>query len=134
MYKPDGFDKEKLDYLIELKNVKRGRIEEYAHHFGLQYYENDKPWKVPCDIALPCAVQNELDIADAKILVKNGCKLVAEGANMPTTPGAIKILEDAEIMYAPGKAANAGGVATSGLEMSQNSIRLSLTREEVENK
>lgn len=134
IYDPDGITHEKLEFLLELKNEKRGRISEYADKYGVPYYANEKPWKIPCDIALPCAVQNELDEKDAKLLVKNGCKLVAEGANMPTTPEAIEVLHENKILYAPGKAANAGGVATSGLEMSQNSIRLSWTREEVENK
>ncbi len=132
IYDPDGIDTEKLAYLMELKNVKRGRISEYAERFGCPYYEGEKPWKIPCDVALPCAVQNELDQSDALLLVKNGCKLVAEGANMPTTPGAITVFGDHHVLYAPGKASNAGGVAASGLEMTQNSIRLYWTREEVE--
>ncbi|MBN8676544.1 MAG: NADP-specific glutamate dehydrogenase [Chitinophagales bacterium] len=134
IYDPDGIDSEKLAYLLELKNVRRGRISEYADKYGVPYYEGEKPWKIPCDIALPCAVQNELNGEDAQLLVDNGCMLVAEGANMPTTPEAIALLQENHIMYAPGKAANAGGVATSGLEMSQNSIRLSWSREEVENR
>lgn len=134
IYDPDGIDNEKLKFILELKNVRRGRIAEYAKKYGVPYYEGEKPWKIPCDIALPCAVQNELDEKDALLLVKNGCMLVAEGANMPTTPEAIELLQESHILYAPGKAANAGGVATSGLEMSQNSIRLSWTREEVETK
>lgn len=134
IYDPDGIDNEKLEFILELKNVRRGRIAEYAKKYGVPYYEGEKPWKIPCDIALPCAVQNELDEKDALLLVKNGCMLVAEGANMPTTPEAIEVLQESHILYAPGKAANAGGVATSGLEMSQNSIRLSWTREEVETK
>ncbi|MBI5370957.1 MAG: NADP-specific glutamate dehydrogenase [Sphingobacteriales bacterium] len=134
IYDPDGIDEEKLEYILELKNVRRGRIAEYAKKYNVPYYEGEKPWKIPCDVALPCAVQNELDKKDAELLVKNGCKLVAEGANMPTTPAAIDVLQENGVMYAPGKAANAGGVATSGLEMSQNSIRLSWTRLEVENK
>ncbi|MFT3846946.1 MAG: NADP-specific glutamate dehydrogenase [Lacibacter sp.] len=134
IYDPDGITHEKLEFILELKNEKRGRISEYAEKYGVPFYADEKPWKIPCDIALPCAVQNELDENDAKLLVKNGCKMVAEGANMPTTPEAIEVLQENGILYAPGKAANAGGVATSGLEMSQNSIRLSWTREEVENK
>ncbi|MEQ1799770.1 MAG: NADP-specific glutamate dehydrogenase [Lacibacter sp.] len=134
IYDPDGITHEKLEFILKLKNEKRGRISEYADKYGVPYYANEKPWKIPCDIALPCAVQNELDEKDAKLLVKNGCKMVAEGANMPTTPEAIEVLHENRVLYAPGKAANAGGVATSGLEMSQNSIRLSWTREEVENK
>lgn len=134
IYDPDGIDNEKLAYLLELKNVRRGRISEYADKYGVPYYEGEKPWKIPCDIALPCAVQNELNEEEAQLLINNGCMLVAEGANMPTTPEAIALLQEHHIMYAPGKAANAGGVATSGLEMSQNSIRLSWSREEVENR
>ncbi len=134
IYDAKGIDAGKLAYLMELKNVKRGRISEYAETFGCKYFENEKPWKIPCDVALPCAVQNELDKEDALQLVANGCKLVAEGANMPTTPEAILILQKNNVLYAPGKATNAGGVATSGLEMSQNSIRMYWTREEVESR
>lgn len=134
IYDPKGIDADKLAYLMELKNVKRGRISEYAEKFGCPYYENEKPWKIPCDVALPCAIQNELDKEDALQLVANGCKLVAEGANMPTTPEAILVLQKNNMLYAPGKATNAGGVATSGLEMSQNSIRMYWTREEVESR
>lgn len=132
IYDPKGIDTQKLEFLMELKNVKRGRIYEYAEKFGCEYFEGEKPWGIPCDIALPCAIQNELDEEDARILVENGCMLVAEGANMPTTPDAISWLNKNGVMFAPGKASNAGGVATSGLEMSQNSIRLYWTREEVE--
>jgi glutamate dehydrogenase (NADP+) len=133
IYDPDGIDTEKLEFIKELKNVRRGRIKEYAEHYGCGYYPNERPWNVPCDIALPCATQNELDEADAKALVKNGCMLVAEGANMPSTPEAIEVFQNSDqVLYAPGKASNAGGVATSGLEMSQNSLRLSWTREEVD--
>lgn len=134
IYDPDGIDQEKLEFILELKNVRRGRISEYADKYNVPYYAGEKPWKIPCDVALPCAVQNELDKEGALLLVKGNCKLVAEGANMPTTPDAIEVLQEKGILYAPGKAANAGGVATSGLEMSQNSIRLTWTREEVENK
>lgn len=134
IYDPDGIDEEKLAYILELKNVKRGRIAEYAEKYNVPYYAGEKPWKIPCEVALPCATQNELDKEDAELLVKNKCMLVAEGANMPTTPAAIEILQENGVLYAPGKAANAGGVANSGLEMSQNSIRLSWTREEVENR
>lgn len=134
IYDPDGIDTDKLAYLLELKNKRRGRIVEYAEAFGCPYYEGEKPWKIPCDVALPCAVQNELNEEDAQLLVSNGCKLVAEGANMPCTPEAISVLQNNGILYAPGKASNAGGVAASGLEMSQNSIRLYWTREEVENR
>ncbi len=134
IYDPKGIDAQKLAYLMELKNVKRGRIIEYAEEFGCQYFEGERPWKIAADVALPCAVQNELDEADAELLVANGCRLVAEGANMPTTPGAISVLQKNGVLYAPGKATNAGGVAVSGLEMSQNSARLYWTREEVENR
>ncbi len=132
IYDPKGIDAAKLEYLMELKNVKRGRIKEYAEKFGCEYFPGEKPWGIPCDVALPCAIQNELDEEDAKLLVENGCMLVAEGANMPTTPDAITWLQKNGVLYAPGKASNAGGVATSGLEMSQNSIRLYWTRAEVE--
>lgn len=129
-----GIDSAKLAYVMDLKNVKRGRIEEYAKKYGCQFVANEKPWSVKCDVALPSATQNELDEQDAKTLVKNGCKVVAEGANMPSTPGAITVFQQNGILYAPGKASNAGGVATSGLEMSQNSMRYGWTREEVDNK
>jgi glutamate dehydrogenase (NADP+) len=130
----DGISEEKLIWLQELKNVRRGRIREYAEHFGCDYFESEKPWSIPCDIALPCAIQNEIDESDAIDLVNNGCMLVAEGANMPCTPEAISVLQCNGLLYAPGKASNAGGVAVSGLEMSQNSIRLYWTKEEVENR
>jgi glutamate dehydrogenase (NADP+) len=129
---PNGVKGEKWDFLMNLKNVKRGRIKEYADKFKVQYYEGKRPWFVKCDVALPCATQNEVSGDDAKTLVKNGCYCVAEGANMPSTPEAIEVYQSAKILYGPGKAANAGGVATSGLEMSQNSLRLSWTREEVD--
>jgi len=132
IYDKDGINEEKLHFLLELKNVKRGRIKEYADKYGCDYFPNQKPWNIPCDIALPCATQNEVEGMDAKHLIKNGCKLVAEGANMPSSPAAIHEFQQAGILYAPGKASNAGGVATSGLEMSQNSIRLSWTREQVD--
>lgn len=132
IYEPKGITTEKLAYLIDLKNNKRGRIREYAEKFGCDYFEGEKPWKIPCDIALPCAIQNELNEDDANVLVNNGCLLVAEGANMPSTPDAISVFQNNGILFAPGKASNAGGVATSGLEMTQNSIRLYWTREEVE--
>ncbi len=134
IYDAKGIDADKLAYLMDLKNKKRGRIIEYAEEFGCQYFEGERPWKIAADVALPCAVQNELDEADAELLVANGCRLVAEGANMPTTPGAISVLQKNGVLYAPGKATNAGGVAVSGLEMSQNSARLYWTREEVENR
>jgi glutamate dehydrogenase (NADP+) len=132
VYDKDGIDAEKLAFILELKNVKRGRIKEYADKFGATYVAGKTPWEVECDIALPCATQNELNGNDAALLIKNKCKCVAEGANMPCTPEAVTAFHDAKIMFAPGKASNAGGVATSGLEMSQNSLRLSWTREEVD--
>jgi len=129
-----GLNKEQFDYLMDLKNVRRGRIEEMAAHFGLQYLEGQRPWNLVCDIALPCATQNELDADDARTLLKNGCICVAEGANMPSTLEAVDLFVEAGILYAPGKASNAGGVAVSGLEMSQNSMRLLWTDGEVDAK
>ncbi|MBV2134507.1 NADP-specific glutamate dehydrogenase [Pseudomonas sp. MAP12] len=129
-----GLNKEQFDYLMDLKNVRRGRIEEMAAHFGLQYLEGQRPWNLVCDIALPCATQNELDADDARTLLKNGCFCVAEGANMPSTLEAVDLFVEAGILYAPGKASNAGGVAVSGLEMSQNSMRLLWTDGEVDAK
>lgn len=135
IYDEEGITAEKLAYVMQLKNVKRGRISEYAKKFKkAKFVEGKRPWSVPCDCAFPSATQNELDGNDAKLLLKNGCKLVSEGANMPSTPDAVEQFIKAKLMYGPGKAANAGGVATSGLEMSQNSIRLSWTREEVDQK
>ncbi len=134
IYDPDGIDEEKLAFVLHLKNVKRGRIKEYAEKYGCEYHEGEKPWGVKCDIALPCATQNELDGDAAKTLVANGCICVAEGANMPSTPEAVEYFIENKILFAPGKASNAGGVAVSGLEMSQNSLRLSWTREEVDQK
>ena len=134
IYDPDGITREKLDYVMELKNVQRGRIKEYAEKYGVKYVEGARPWGEKADIALPSATQNEINEEDAKKLVANGVIAVSEGANMPCTPEAIKVFQDAKILYAPGKAANAGGVATSGLEMSQNSERLSWSREEVDAK
>ena len=128
----DGIDAEKLAWVMDLKNIKRGRIKDYAEKFGCEYLEGDRPWSIPCDIALPCATQNEISEKDAKTLVKNGCKCVSEGANMPSDPGAIDVFIANKLLFGPGKAANAGGVAVSGLEMSQNNIRLSWTREEVD--
>ena len=133
IYDPEGIDKKKLSFVMDLKNVKRGRIKEYADKYGCEFKEG-RPWGIKCDIALPCATQNELDDKEAKILVDNGCLCVSEGANMPTTPEAIEVFQNAKILFAPGKASNAGGVATSGLEMSQNSLRMSWTREEVDEK
>ncbi|MFA5089984.1 MAG: NADP-specific glutamate dehydrogenase [Candidatus Omnitrophota bacterium] len=134
IYDKDGIDKKELDFVLELKNVKRGRIKECAKEFNCKYFENERPWGVKCDIAFPSATQNEISEADAKALVKNGCIAVGEGANMPTTPEGVEVFQKAKILYAPGKASNAGGVATSGLEMSQNSMRFSWSREEVDNK
>lgn len=132
VHDPDGIDEEKLKFILELKNVKRGRIKEYAQKYNVFYYEGQKPWGVKADVALPCATQNELNEEDAKKLVANGCMLVAEGANMPSTPEAINVFQKAGILYAPGKASNAGGVAVSGLEMAQNAQHLYWTREEVD--
>jgi len=135
IYDPDGIDQEKLEFVKFLKNVKRGRIREYVEKYPhAQYYEGQKPWGIPADVALPCATQNEIDGKDAQTLVDNGVICVAEGANMPTTPEGIDIFQKARILYAPGKASNAGGVAVSGLEMSQNAIRLQWPREEVDKK
>ncbi|PKO15987.1 NADP-specific glutamate dehydrogenase [candidate division BRC1 bacterium HGW-BRC1-1] len=131
----DGIDAEKLAYVMELKNERRGRIAEYAAQFpGSEYFEGKRPWGIPCDCALPCATQNEIDLDDAKALVANGCTLVAEGANMPTQPDAVDYFLANNILYGPGKAANAGGVAVSGLEMAQNAQHISWTREEVDNR
>ena len=133
IHDPEGLDEEKMAYVFELKNIRRGRIREYAEKYPqAQYFPGERPWGVPCDIALPCATQNEIEAADAEKLVKNGCWCVAEGANMPTTPEAIQIFQNAKLLYSPGKASNAGGVATSGLEMTQNSIRQKWTSEEVD--
>ena len=132
VYDPAGIDRVKLDYIMELKNEKRGRIKEYAEKFGCEYMDGQRPWSVKCDIAMPNATQNEVDANDAKMLLANGCMCVAEGANMPSTPEAVALFQNAKILYAPGKASNAGGVATSGLEMTQNSMRLPWTREEVD--
>ena len=134
VYDPDGLTEEKLEYVLFLKNVKRGRISEYAKKYPTAtYYPGERPWKIKCDIALPCATQNEIEAADAQKLVDNGCWCVAEGANMPSTPEAIEIFKKHKLLYSPGKASNAGGVATSGLEMSQNSMRQKWTAEEVDN-
>ena len=134
IYDPDGIDRAKLDYIMELKNVERGRIKEYVEEYPTaKYYEGKRPWYEKADIALPCATQNEINGDEAKALVDNGIIAVAEGANMPTLPEAIKIFQDAKLLYSPGKASNAGGVSVSGLEMSQNSERLSWTAEEVDN-
>ena len=133
IYDPEGLDEEKMAFVFELKNVRRGRIKEYAAKFPqAQYFPGERPWRIPCDIAMPCATQNEIEKADAENLIKNGCFCVTEGANMPSTPEAISIFQGAKILYSPGKASNAGGVATSGLEMTQNSMRLKWTAEEVD--
>ncbi len=132
IYDKDGINLEKLKFIKKLKNEKRGRIKEYAEYYGCDYFEGERPWGVKCDVAFPCATQNELNEKEAKTLVKNGVKCVAEGANMPTTPEAVEVFLSNNVLFAPGKASNAGGVATSGLEMSQNSLRLSWTREEVD--
>ena len=133
IYDPDGIDRAKLDYIMELKNVERGRIKEYVQEYPTaKYFEGKRPWYEKADIALPCATQNEINGDEAAALVKNGVFAVAEGANMPSLPEAIKIFQDAKILYAPGKASNAGGVSVSGLEMSQNSERLSWTAKEVD--
>jgi len=132
IYDPKGIDWEKLEYIFELKNIRRGRIKEYADKFGCEYYEGQTPWGVKCDIALPNATQNEVNGADAEKLIKNGCICVAEGANMPSTPEAVEHFLRARILYAPGKASNAGGVAVSGLEMTQNSMRLPWSKDEVD--
>ena len=135
IYDPEGLNTEKLAFVMNLKNVKRGRISEYVDKYpSAKYNEGSRPWEVKCDIALPCATQNELDADEAKTLVSNGCTCVSEGANMPSTPEAIEVFQEAKILFAPGKASNAGGVATSGLEMSQNSLRLSWPATEVDEK
>ncbi|MBQ9201031.1 MAG: NADP-specific glutamate dehydrogenase [Bacteroidales bacterium] len=134
IYDPDGIDREKLDYIFELKNVYRGRIREYAEKYGVKYVEGARPWNEKCTIALPSATQNEINGDDARALLKNGVIAVSEGANMPSTPEAVDEFLKAKILYAPGKAANAGGVSVSGLEMTQNSMRLSWSKEEVDQK
>ncbi len=134
IYDPDGIDEEKLSYVRDLKEVRRGRIAEYADRFGCEFRDGQRPWGVSCDVAIPCATQNELDIGDAKTLLNNGCSVVAEGANMPSTLDAAHQFLDAKILYAPSKAANAGGVAVSGLEQSQNALRISWSREEVDSR
>ena len=132
IYDPDGIDEEKLAYIMELKNIERGRIREYAEKYNVKYVAGGRPWSEKADIATPCATQNEINGEAAAELVKNGVIAVTEGANMPSTPEAVKIFQDAKILYCPGKASNAGGVAVSGLEMSQNSGRLKWSREEVD--
>ncbi len=134
IYDPRGIDAEKLKFIMELKNIRRGRIKEYAEKYGVEYFEGKRPWMIRCDIAMPNATQNEINEEEAKMLVKNGCKCVSEGANMPSTIEAVGVFLNAKILFGPGKAANAGGVATSGLEMTQNSMRLPWSREEVDEK
>ncbi len=134
IYDPDGIDREKWNYVMELKNIERGRIREYAEKYGVKYVAGARPWNEKCDIALPSATQNEIDGDDARALLKNGVIAVSEGANMPSTPEAIAEFQKAKILYAPGKASNAGGVSVSGLEMTQNSERLNWSSEEVDNK
>jgi glutamate dehydrogenase (NADP+) len=135
IYDPDGITTpEKYDYMLEMRRSGRDRVQDYADKFGVEFYPGKRPWSVDVDVALPCATQNELDAGDAKELVKNGCKCLCEGANMPCTPEAIEIIQAGEILYGPGKAANAGGVATSGLEMSQNSLKMNWSRDEVDEK
>ena len=134
IHDPDGISNEKLAFIFELKNIKRGRIEEYAIKFGVQFYKDQKPWSIKCDVAFPSATQNEINEDDAQLLINNGCFAVCEGANMPTTKAAVEKFLNAKVLFGPGKAANAGGVATSGLEMSQNSSRLPWTRKEVDAK
>lgn len=132
IYDSEGIDAEKLEFVIDLKTNKRGRIKEYADKYGCEFHVDERPWGIQCDLAFPCATQNELVKSDAETLVSNGCKAVSEGANMPTTAEAIKVLKNAKLLYGPGKAANAGGVAVSGLEMTQNSIRLAWSAEDLE--
>ena len=135
IYDQDGIDAEKLSHIMDIKNVQRGRIKEYIDRYpNAVYHANKTPWEVPCDVALPCATQNELHLEDAERLIKSGCICVGEGANMPTTPEAIHAFTENKVLFAPGKASNAGGVAVSGLEMAQNSLRYNWTREEVDNR
>jgi glutamate dehydrogenase (NADP+) len=134
VHDPDGIDREKLDFVMELKNIYRGRIQEYAEKYKVKYLANQRPWSIKCDVALPCATENEVNGSEAEMLAKNGMICLAEGANMPSTPEAIEVYLKNKILYGPGKAANAGGVAVSGLEMTQNSMRLLWSREEVDNK
>lgn len=131
IYDPDGIDSDKLAYIIDLKTVRRGRISEYADIYGVEYFADERPWGVPCDVAMPCATQNEINQHDAQMLVMHGCKAVSEGANMPSEDDAVAVFQEARILYAPSKAANAGGVAVSGLEMSQNSARVSWTEKDL---
>jgi glutamate dehydrogenase (NADP+) len=132
IHDPDGLNEEKLDFIIDLKTNRRGRISEFAEKFKCKFHKDKRPWAIKADLAFPCATQNELELPDAEQLIKNGCKAVAEGANMPTTKDAIEAFHKAKVIFSPGKASNAGGVSVSGLEMTQNSIRLSWQREELE--
>jgi len=132
VHQPEGLTAEQLDWIIELKNERRGRLAEYAEESGCVYHADRRPWDVPCDLAFPCATENELDEKDAVALIGNGCKLVCEGANMPCTPAAVEAFRQAGVLFAPGKAANAGGVAVSGMELTQNAMRLTWSREEVD--
>jgi glutamate dehydrogenase (NADP+) len=132
IHDPHGIDEEKLNFIIDLKNNRRGRISEYADHYKVKFYENKRPWLIPCQLAFPCATQNELDENDAMDLIKHECIAIAEGANMPTTLQALELIQSSEILFAPGKASNAGGVAVSGLEMTQNSIRMAWSFDELE--
>ena len=134
IFDQDGVNEEKLNWVIDLKNNKRGRIKEYADEFGCEYYEGNRPWGIKCDVALPCATQNEIEGKDAKELISNGLIALSEGANMPSDPDAVNIFQESKILFGPGKAANAGGVAVSGLEMSQNSMRIKWDRDEVDQK
>ena len=134
IYDSVGIDQEKLQWVIDLKNNQRGRIKKYADNFGCEYFEGKRPWGIDCDVALPCATQNEINQSDAKELVKNGIVAVSEGANMPSDPEAINIFQSSNVLFGPGKAANAGGVAVSGLEMSQNSMRIKWERDEIDKK
>ena len=135
IYDPEGINQKKLIFIMNLKNVRRGRIQEYIQQYPKAFfYAGKRPWEVPCDVALPCATQNELNGKDAELLIRNGCSCVGEGANMPSTPEAISVFTENEVLFAPGKASNAGGVAVSGLEMAQNSLRYSWTRDEVDEK
>ncbi len=132
IYDPDGIDQEKLSYIVDLKTKRRGRISEYADEFGVEYHRGKRPWGIPCDLAFPCATQNEINTEEAQTLIKNGCIAISEGANMPTELGGIRAFQKAKILFAPSKAANAGGVAVSGLEMSQNSARITWKEEELQ--
>ncbi len=134
IYDDNGIDSEKLNWIMDLKNNRRGRIKDYADQFKVKYYDGKRPWGIKCDIALPCATQNEINGEDAKQLISNGCRVVSEGANMPSDPDAINSFLKSDVLFGPGKASNAGGVATSGLEMSQNSMRLNWDRNEVDGK